>query len=112
MTTYEDGYPLFEPDIWQEIDCPIAQSDIDLDESQICAAGDRCYCSLCGGHHIAGEDGPNQTVLRLDPCGPMIFRGLPKDAEEKAAWIAEVVQARRAMELRRIQLQNFAIGDI
>lgn len=94
MTTYDDGYPPFEPDIWQEIDCLIAQSDIDLDESQICAVGERCYCSLCGGYHTAGLDGPDETVLCLVPDGPMIFRGLPKDAEEKAAWIAEVVAAR------------------
>jgi hypothetical protein len=83
-----------EPDIWQEYDCPSSQSDYDLADAEICAVGERFFCPLCSGHHTAGLDGPDQTVLRLVPDGPMIFRGLPKDAEEKASWIAEVVNAR------------------
>lgn len=85
---------IFEPDIWQEYDCPISQSDHDLDEFQLCVAGELFYCPLCGCHHTAGEDGPNQTTLVLVEGGPMIFRELPKDAEEKAAWLAEVAAAR------------------
>ncbi len=84
----------FEPAIWQEYDCPISQIDYDLDGQQVCIVGERFYCPLCGSYHTAGEDGPNETVLWLAEDGSMIFRELPKDAEEKAAWLAEVAHAR------------------
>jgi hypothetical protein len=84
----------FEPDIWQEYDCPISQNDYDLGGSEICVVGERFYCPMCSGHHTAGKDGPDETVLLLSEAGPMIFRELPKDVEEKALWIAEVAAAR------------------
>ena len=85
----------FEPDIWQEYDCPVCGMDFDLAEDQILAVGESCSCSGCGGQHIAGLDGgPNETMIRLVADGAIEFRPLPRDAAEKAAWLAEVQRAR------------------
>lgn len=84
----------FDPDIWQQYDCPKSGIDFDIFDGEILAAGERCYCSGCGGYHTAGKDGPNETIVRLAADGEMIFRDLPKDAAEKAAWLEEVAAAR------------------
>lgn len=83
-----------EPDIWQEYDCPFSGIDFDLTDHEILAVGERCYCSGCGGFHTAGEDGPDETFVRLTPDGDLIYRDLPRDAAEKSAWLAEVSAAR------------------
>jgi hypothetical protein len=83
-----------EPDIWQEYDCPQCGIDFDIAGEQILAVGERFYCSGCGEHHTAGEDGPKETMVRLVPDGELTFRDLPKDAPEKAAWQKEVEAAR------------------
>ncbi|HJV76038.1 MAG TPA: hypothetical protein VJ654_17590 [Noviherbaspirillum sp.] len=74
--------------IWQEYDCS-SGIDFDLCESEILAEGESCYCSGCGGHHVAGKDGPTETFVEHD-SGELEYRGLPKDAEEKAAWLASI----------------------
>lgn len=76
-------------DIWQEFDCPHG-ADTDLFEEDIAVVGEQVYCSWCGGYHTAGIDGPTHTGIRLSD-GEVHYRGLPADAAEKAAWIAEAV---------------------
>jgi hypothetical protein len=83
-----------EPDIWQEYDCPKCGIDFDLADREILAVGEKCYCSGCGVYHTAGEDGPKETMVRLVADSELIFRGIPKDANEKDAWLAEVEAAR------------------
>ena len=78
-----------EPDIWQEYDCPKCGIDFDIYGSNILAIGEKCYCSGCGGYHTA-EDVIKETMIRLVTDGELVFRGLPKDANEKASWINEV----------------------
>ena len=78
------------PDMWQEYDCPACGMDFELDACDILAVGESCYCSGCGGHHTAGQDGPTETMLRLYVNGELSYRGLPRDAAEKAAWLAEI----------------------
>jgi hypothetical protein len=74
--------------IWQEYDCS-SGIDFDLNESEILADGESCYCSGCGEHHVAGKDGPKWTYVQHHN-GELESRGLPKDAAEKAAWLAEI----------------------
>lgn len=75
-------------EIWQEYDCA-SGIDFDLFDGEILAEGESCYCPGCGGRHVAGVDGPKQTTVQhVD--GELEYRGLPKDATEKAAWLAEI----------------------
>lgn len=73
--------------IWQEYDCPASLIDFDLHGDEILCAGESCHCSACDGQHMAGIDGPKQTTIRVN--GELHFRGIPFDAKQKAAWIAE-----------------------
>ena len=41
---------------WQEYDCPIQESDTDLEGDLMVFNGQRFYCHWCGGHHIAGVE--------------------------------------------------------
>jgi hypothetical protein len=75
-------------EIWQEYDCP-SGIDFDLFEGDILTIGESCYCSGCGKHHVAGVDGPTQTAAQ-HANGEVEYRGLPKDAAEKAAWLSEI----------------------
>lgn len=75
--------------IWQEHDCDACAIDFDLHDEQIAIAGEMIYCSGCGGHHQAGvHPGPTQTYIVRD-TGEFEIRELPRDAAEKAAWLAE-----------------------
>ncbi len=77
------------PDIWQDYDCPNCAIDFDLHDFDILVVGEQCYCSGCGQKHTA-EDLNLQTYIRANSDNEEIdFRGVPKDAAEKAAWIAE-----------------------
>lgn len=80
----------FDADIWQEYDCPVSGIDHDIESQNILSTGERFFCFDCGGYHTAGEDGPTSTIVRLEKGGDMIFRDLPQNAAEKAAWLAEV----------------------
>ncbi len=75
------------PDIWQDYDCPNCGIDFDLHGADILAIGEKCYCSGCGQYHTAGID-IMQTCIHSSN-GELECRGVPKDAAEKAAWIAE-----------------------
>lgn len=76
--------------IWQEHECDGCLIDFDLEEEKILAVGEKCYCSGCGGHHEAGvEPGPTQTYVTYED-DRLEVRPLPRDAAEKAAWLAEL----------------------
>lgn len=85
--------------IWQEHECDACAIDFDLMGSEIIAQGESCYCSGCGGHHAAGvEPGPTETMALHAPDDEhpdewIEVRPLPRDAIEKAAWLAEVREA-------------------
>ncbi len=81
-----------EPDIWQEYDCPNQLLDLDLFGADILVVGQSWYCCLCGHEHIATETFPGGTMVVLGD-GEMQYRPMPKDAAEKAAWLAEVAAA-------------------
>lgn len=83
-----------EPDIWQEYDCPDSGIDFDIAEADIVAVGEQFYCSGCGKHHTATLFFPATTYVRIAPGGELEFRKTPKDAAEKAAWLALVDSAR------------------
>lgn len=83
-----------EPEIWQEYDCQDSGIDFDIDEADIVAVGEQFYCSGCGKHHTATPDFPTNTFVRLAAGGELEFRRTPKDASEKAVWLAEVAAAR------------------
>lgn len=87
----------FEPDIWQEYDCPDSGIDFDIAEADIVAVGEQFYCPGCGKQHTATLDFPATTYVRLLPGGDLEFRRTPKDSAEKAAWLAEVGLARLNM---------------
>jgi hypothetical protein len=75
--------------IWQEHGCDGCMIDFDICDEEILAVGERVYCSGCGGYHQAGvEPGPLQTYIVRD-TGEFEVRDLPRDAAEKAAWLAE-----------------------
>lgn len=79
--------------IWQEHGCDGCAIDFDLYGKEILAAGERVYCSGCGGHHAAGvEPGPTQTYVAHDDREEFEIRELPRDAAEKAEWLAAVGQ--------------------
>lgn len=82
-------------DIWQEYDCPGSGIDFDLHGTEILAIGEQCYCSGCGRNHTAGADIRLQTYVRKAD-GELDYRDAPKDAEEKAAWLAEAAKAANA----------------
>jgi hypothetical protein len=88
---------LLQPEIWQEYDCPDSGIDFDIAEADIVAVGERFYCSGCGKQHTATLDFPATTYVRLSPGGDLEFRRTPKDAAEKAAWLAEVDSERLKM---------------
>lgn len=76
--------------IWQEHECDGCLIDFDIEGEKILAVGEQVYCSGCGGHHTAGvEPGPTETYTE-STTGEFGVRPLPKDAAEKAAWLAEV----------------------
>lgn len=83
-----------QPEIWQDYDCPDSGIDFDIDEADIVSVGDQFYCSGCGKQHTATLDFPSNTYVRLSPGGELENRRIPKDAGEKAAWLAEVDSAR------------------
>lgn len=76
--------------IWQEYDCPRCGIDFDLNGAEIVSEGEYFHCSGCGGTHVGGKDGPTQTCVSIG--GTLDFRGVPPDAETKAAWLAEVAR--------------------
>ena len=77
------------PDMWQEYDCPVQLTDMDLAMDEILIVGEVFPCCICGGEHTATETFPPGTTLKLDD-GKEQYRGVPKDAAEKEAWLAEV----------------------
>lgn len=79
------------PDIWQDYDCPLSGIDFDIHGTDIVAIGETFYCSGCGKTHTAGVDVNLQTYVSIGD-GKLDYRGMPKDAEEKAAWIAEAIR--------------------
>jgi hypothetical protein len=75
--------------IWQEHGCVGCAIDFDLSDEEIAIAGEMVHCSGCGGHHQAGvPPGPTETYIVRD-TGEFEIRALPRDAAEKAAWLAE-----------------------
>lgn len=78
-----------QPDIWQEYDCPVQQTDIDLAMDEILIVGQVFHCCICGGEHTATEELIGGTMVNLGD-GETQYRPMPKDAAKKAAWIAEV----------------------
>lgn len=77
--------------IWQEHECDGCMIDFDLHGGEILAVGERCYCSGCGGYHAAGvPPGPTETYVAHDDREHLEIRPLPRNAPEKAAWLAEV----------------------
>ena len=78
-----------QPDIWQEYDCPVQQTDMDLSMDEILIVGQVFHCCICDGEHTVTEELIGGTMLNLTD-GEMQYRGMPKDAAEKDAWLAEV----------------------
>jgi hypothetical protein len=78
-------------EILQEYDCPANRVDFDLCGSDILVDGESFVCPECGGCHVVGKDVDAQTAL-IHENGVWEHRGLPKDAAEKAAWLAEVLR--------------------
>jgi hypothetical protein len=95
---------LAQPEIWQEYDCPDSGIDFDIDEGEIVAVGEQFYCCGCGQKHTATLGFPKNTCVRLLPGGDLEFRRTPRDATEKAEWLAEVYSA-------RLKTPNFELGD-
>lgn len=79
---------LASPDIWQDYDCPLSGIDVDLHAADIVAIGDTFYCAGCWKNHTAGVDVNLQTYVRMAD-GELSYRGMPKDALEKAIWITD-----------------------
>lgn len=76
-------------DIWQEYDCPIQRTDLDLSGTEIKIVGETFYCCLCGHDHTTEEAGIDGTHILLSN-GEMQYRGVPASLEKKAAWLAEI----------------------
>lgn len=74
-------------EIWQEADCHAG--DVDLMDDEMVYFGKPYMCLRCSVNHEAGIDAKIATYF-IDENDDMIYRGLPKDAEELAAWRAEV----------------------
>ena len=84
--------------IWQEYDCPECLIDFDLTGDEILAVGEECFCSGCGGWHKAGPQDVISETYILGADDQMQVRGLPVDAAEKVAWIAEADSMGRVWE--------------
>ena len=101
---------LEQPEIWQEYDCPDSGIDFDIDEADIVAVGEQFYCSGCGKRHTATPDFPINTFVRLVAGGKQLeFRGTPKDAAEKSAWLNEVALARAGGKRANITLTRLLL---
>lgn len=76
--------------IFQEYDCPVTGIDFDLNEAEIVCAGQSFRCACCEQSHVAGVDVAMQTAIGREGSGDRLdFRPLPRDATERAAWLAE-----------------------
>jgi len=76
--------------IFQEYDCPLTGIDRDLHDDEIVFLGESFHCPLCAHEHTAGVDVQMQTVIGPGGDEPFEdFRPLPKDATERAEWLAE-----------------------
>ncbi len=65
---------------WQEYDCPIQQTDMDLHDDQMVHHGQSFYCCHCGRNHVAGTE---VTVNTHNSHGQ--FVELPANAQELQA---------------------------
>lgn len=73
-------------ELWQEFDCQSCGIDYDLE--QLAIAGQAITCpGGCDRVHVAGVDGPTETIAR-DGRGRMRFLGLPVDEAQRSAWLS------------------------
>lgn len=67
-------------EVWQQYDCPVQGSDMDLFDGDMVHKGQAFHCTHCGGSHVAGFGVDIETFVEID--GERQYPDLPETAED------------------------------